>query len=87
MTLNKDEIEYLYCIHNYFKSLEKCEMIIKFIFNHPELLEKKYMFEYPHEEFKFFSGKIGRLAREKNSLFKLLTNEQKEYLQKIKIME
>lgn len=85
--MNKNEQTYLWLIHNYFKHMEKCEEIVKYIFNHPELLEKKYMIDYNHEEFRFFSGKIGRLAKEKNKLYEQLTNEQKERLQQIRLME
>lgn len=85
--MGKNEETYLWLIYNYFKNIEKCEDIVKYIFNHPELLEKKYMIDYPHEEFRFFSGKIGRLAREKNTLYKLLTEEQIEKLQQIKLLE
>lgn len=81
---NKNQRDYVYLIFNYFKHLEKCEEIIKYIFNHTELLEKEYMHEYNHEEFRFYSGKIGRYARERNKLLSLL---DEKIIKELKLLE
>lgn len=86
MRFNNNE-KLLYLIYNYFKNLEKNEEITKYLYNHTELFEQKYMEDFQSELFRFFSGKIGTYARQRNTLLKLLTTKQKEDLTEIEILE
>lgn len=85
--MNNNEYDFIYLIFNYLKHIEKADKITKYLYNHTELFEKKYMQDYPAELFKFFSGKIGRYCRERNKLLDLLDNKQIEKLKKIEILE
>lgn len=76
--MNEDKLILL--IINYFKHLEKCENITKYLYNHTELFEEKYMSDFPQELFRFFAGKIGTYAKQKNKIITLLSQKQLEKL-------
>ena len=74
-------------IIKYFKNLEKCEEIIKYLYNHTELFEQKYMSDFPEDLFRFFAGKIGTYARQKNKVIKIMTKKQIEKMKLYELME
>lgn len=86
MILNNQQ-RMLILTHNYFKNLEKNEEIIKYLYNHTELFETKYMKDFPEELFRFWAGKIGTYARQRNKLLSLLNNKQIEELKEIELLE
>lgn len=77
----------LYLIRNYFKNLEKNEEIIKYLYNHTELFERKYMEDFPQEEFRFFAAKIGYLAKQKNKFYEIASKQDIEDLKEIELLE
>ncbi len=74
-------------IIKYFKNLEKCEAIIKYLYNHTELFEQKYMSDFPEDLFRFFAGKIGTYARQKNKIFEIMNKKQIEKMKIYELME
>lgn len=74
-------------IIKYFKNLEKCENIIKYLYNHTELFEQKYMSDFPEDLFRFFAGKIGTYARQKNKVIEIMNKKQIEKMKFFELME
>lgn len=71
--------EWLY--HN-----EKMKEINKYLFDHTELYEQRYMTEFRDSLFRFFAGKITRFSKDYNKIYELLTSEERKELNKIKMM-
>lgn len=70
--------EWLY--HN-----EKMKEVNKYLFDHTELYEQKYMTDFRDDLFRFFAGKITRFSTDYNRIYKMLNSEEIKRLQKIKI--
>lgn len=70
--------EWLY--HN-----EKLKEINKYLFNHTELYEQKYMTDFRDELFRFFAGKITRFSKDYNKIYSMLSKEEIKELNKIRI--
>ena len=85
--MKTNEEKMLSMANRYFYHIEKCEEIIKYLYNHTELFEVKYMEDFPEETYRFFAGKIGQMARQKNKFYETLTNRQIILLNEIKLME
>ena len=67
--------EWLY--HN-----EKMKEINKYLFDHTELYEQKYMTDL----FRFFAGKITRFSKDYNKIYELLNKNEKQRLNKIRML-
>lgn len=52
---------------------DKLNDLYKYAFNNTEIWEQQYMSDYKTEIFSFFAGKITRIARDRNELYKYLT--------------
>lgn len=65
---------------------EKCKEIIKYLYNHTELFEKKYMQDFREDLFLFIAGKINKYSNDINKLQSYFTNEEIEELNKIKLL-
>jgi len=72
-------------INKWIELSNKQHEIVKYLFDHTELFEQKYVYDYKNELFRFFAGKITRNANDINKLEKFLTYEDKEVLAKMKI--
>lgn len=72
--------EWLY--HN-----EKMKEINKYLFDHTELYEQKYMTDFRESLFRFFAGKITRFSKDYNKVYELLTKEETKKLNKIRMMK
>ena len=82
-----NQTKLLKLINKYYKLLEKQEEIIKYLYNNTELFEQPYISDFPEELFRFFAGKIGNEARQKNTIYKLMNEKQKKEFKEIQIME
>lgn len=71
--------EWLY--HN-----EKMKEINKYLFDHTELYEQKYMTDFRDSLFRFFAGKITRFSKDYNKIYELLNKDEKQRLNKIKML-
>lgn len=71
--------EWLY--HN-----EKMKEINKYLFDHTELYEQKYMTDFRDDLFRFFAGKITRFSTDHNKIYKILTSEEVQKLNKIRML-
>ena len=74
-------------IAKYLKYLNKCEKIQKYLFENTELFEEYYTDDFQTELFRFFSGKIGRFAREYNKLMIIMNERDVKKLKKIEVTE
>lgn len=79
--------DFIYLIYTYKKLLNKEHNIIKYLTEHTELFETKYMDDFPAELYRFFTGKLAKRANEINKLYELLSEEQLKKLRKIEILE
>lgn len=82
--LNREALE---IIEQWIYYNEKLKDVNKYLFEHTELYEQKYMTDYREDVFRFFAGKITRFGRDYNTLYKILTNEESKEIQKIKMMK
>lgn len=64
---------------------EKLAEVNKYLFNHTELFEKRYCSDFQNDLFRFFAGKITRFTNENNKIRKLLSSEQNDRLNFIKL--
>ena len=71
--------EWLY--HN-----EKMKEINKYLFDHTELYEQKYMTDFRDSLFRFFAGKITRFSKDYNKIYELLNKDEKQRLNKIRML-
>lgn len=71
--------EWLY--HN-----EKMKEINKYLFDHTELYEQKYMTNFRDSLFRFFAGKITRFSKDYNKIYELLNKDEKQRLNKIRML-
>ena len=71
--------EWLY--HN-----EKMKEINKYLFDHTELYEQKYMTDFRDSLFRFFAGKITRFSKDYNKIYELLNKNEKQRLNKIRML-
>lgn len=71
--------EWLY--HN-----EKMKEINKYLFDHTELYEQKYMTDFRDSLFRFFAGKITRFSKDYNKIYELLNKDEKQKLNKIRML-
>lgn len=71
--------EWLY--HN-----EKMKEINKYLFDHTELYEQKYMTDFRDSLFRFFAGKITRFSKDYNKIYELLNKDEKRRLNKIRML-
>lgn len=71
--------EWLY--HN-----EKMKVINKYLFDHTELYEQKYMTDFRDSLFRFFAGKITRFSKDYNKIYELLNKDEKQRLNKIRML-
>ena len=71
--------EWLY--HN-----EKMKEINKYLFDHTELYEQRYMTDFRDSLFRFFAGKITRFSKDYNKIYELLNKDEKQRLNKIKML-
>lgn len=62
-------------IYEWIKLSQKMNNITKYLFEHTELYEQKYMIDFEHDLFRFFAGKIGRHAKDYNKLVEILNEE------------
>lgn len=74
-------------IAKYLKYLQKCEKIQKYLFENTEIFEEYYTDDFQTELFRFFSGKIGRYARELNKLYQIMQERDIKKLKQIQITE
>lgn len=72
-------------INKWIELNSKMEEINKYLFEHTELFEKKYMDEYLEDLYRYFAGKITRYARDYNELQKKLSAKE-SYEMKIEKM-
>lgn len=72
-------------INKYIELSNKTHEIIKFLFEHTELFEEKYIDDFHENLFRFFAGKITRNGREINQIKEMLSEEDKLQLQKMKL--
>ena len=70
----------------YFKNLEENEKIIKYLYENTELFEQKYMDDFQEELFRFFTGKIGTFARQRNTFLNLLNDKQLKKFKELEII-
>ena len=84
--MNREE-KLLTLTNKYFRHLYICEQTIKYLYNHTELFEQKYMCDFPEELFRFFSGKIGTYTKQRNKFLELLNTQQRKKLHEIEILE
>lgn len=59
--------------------------VTKYLFNHTELYEAKYEYEFKDDIFRFFAGKITRSTTDINKLMSYLSEEDKNVLTMEKI--
>ena len=71
--------EWLY--HN-----EKMKEINKYLFDHTELYEQKYMTDFRDSLFRFFAGEIRRFSKDYNKIYELLNKDEKQRLNKIRML-
>lgn len=71
--------EWLY--HN-----EKMKEINKYLFDHTELYEQKYMTDFRDDLFRFFAGKITRFSTDHNKIYKMLNQDEVQKLNKIRML-
>lgn len=67
-------------INNWIYYQNKSAEIVNYLFNHTELFEQKYTYDFKDSLFRYFAGKIGRNATDINKLMKTLTEEDKKVL-------
>lgn len=72
-------------INKWIELQNKSHEIIKYLFEHTELFEQRYMHEYKDELFRYFAGKITRNGTDLNKLNNLFTPDDREQLQKQKL--
>ncbi len=65
---------------------EKLRELNKFLYEHTELFEEKYMSDYKEELYSFFAGKITRFTNDYNRLFERLSIKEQKEIQKIKLL-
>lgn len=65
----------------------KMREINKYLYDHTELFERKYMCDYNEELFHFFAKKITRYAKEENELNELMGYELNEKTKKYGLLE
>lgn len=71
--------EWLY--HN-----EKMKEINKYLFDHTELYEQRYMTDFRDSLFRFFAGKITRFSKDYNKIYELLNKDERQKLNKIRML-
>lgn len=64
----------------------KLREVNKYLFEHTELYEQKYMTDYDEELFNFFAGKIQRYTRDENKLRSLLSNSDRQEIIEYKLL-
>lgn len=64
----------------------KLREINKYLFEHTELYEQKYMTDFEEELFNFFAGKIQRYTRDENKLRSLLSNSDRQEIIEYKLL-
>lgn len=80
----KDEA--LIIINNWIETNEKLREITKYLYEHTELFEMKYMDEFLEELHGFFAGKITRSAKDYNKLMELLGNKNIQRMNYLKMI-
>lgn len=78
--------ECLECINEWLYHNEKMKEVNQYLFNHTELYEQRYTTEFREDLFRFFAGKITRFSKDYNKIYNMLTSEERQQLQKIKML-
>lgn len=65
-------------INQWLKHLKEMEKINKYLFEHTELFENKYMDEFNEKLFRYFAGKITFYTREYNKIVDIISPEEWE---------
>lgn len=65
---------------------DKLREINKYLFEHTELFEQKYMTDYEEELFNFFAGKIQRFTKDENKLKSLLKQSDRQEILEYRLL-
>lgn len=85
--MNEKTKELMLFVNKWKKLNNKMREVNKYLYEHTELFERTYMFEYNEELFHFFAKKITRYAKEENELNQILGYELNELSKKYGLLE